>query len=850
MPESFKIPQWLVYDLHMHSFSSRPDRPERVKEMSATDFVQILSDNKVDVFSVTDHNCFDASFYADLSLAAKAKGMGLIYGSELTVYLPDEGHKHFHMGVYFSSEVKPGLVEKTIEELYRLGDGKNPTLFPTLGAIIQKLFTLKCAFVLIPEAKMLNEVYGKLKNDGKLEEIERHQIDGLQRVFGAYHAGDSFNESGVDNWALSFYQLSEDYRIFSSRFSEAALSNILSEVKRKFKDDSVELGTDAQDLYQIVCKYGKHYSFFHFSDWHNKENYSPHFKNYVFGSLENPFDTLALAIADPLSRIIVRPTSEPKPLILDSFIKEINFKVGDNKESIYFTPGLNAIVGQRASGKSFLLSVIKKLSDRNDPKLDEYSENLDIRPNSITAVDYGGHTLNLGNLADVAFVDQDAISGIYRHPKSLQSALKKYYPDPQKISWLGFDEILKLSRSIQKYDQNYRSLNSYLSFPEIVSSYNFLLIPKIESSTLAGSFDQTISDIQNLVTALKSNGFSADSLKKILASVEEAKNHYLYVTQAMNSLFAEINDQIIKERSALDADQATANQISTLYREGLNVIVSNFDRLLTAKKLVYQLNQFSPRLPDYSLRRHGKFLFASGFQIKGDSLSLKDSLFEKIFEGVSRTKFRGALTPNLFFQFLNGQVLLKANYSSPCSELDESFVTSSVEESDTLYEISDSGLMAADFMSREDLDKLENDRKMENITNSSLGRKSAAYLSIVIDEEKSILVFDQPEDNIDNIYIAETFVPLLKDKKKTRQLIFVTHNPSVAVYTDAFNYVYATNKDGVISYRNLLMEKPADREEIMSVLDGGRPSFFNRNEKYGEVLEEYLHGTKDHRRTN
>jgi hypothetical protein len=838
------LPQWLCFDLHTHSFSSRVDRPTRVTDMPAEDFVTTLQANHIDVFSVTDHNCFDPAFYAQLTSSAKAHGMGLIYGSELNVYLPGEDHHHFQMGVYFSPEVDPIILAQTLQDLYKLDSLGLPTQLPLLGTIIQKLFSLKCGFILIPECELLNHAYKILKEDGNLSEIERHQTDGLQRVFGAYHAGDSFNETKANNWAYSFFLLSKDYEDFAKTISVNDEKRILQEVKAKIKDPKITVCGQAQRLYGIIVEYGKHYSFFHFSDWHNKEPYPSRPKNYVFGSIESPFDTLALAIADPYSRIIVKSADEPKPVILSSFLKEMSFGINQKQQSIFFTPGLNAIVGQRASGKSLLLAMIKRLSDKNDKGLDDYLSSLQIDPSSITAKDYGDSSLNLGNLADVAFVDQDAITEIYRHPKSLQSALKDYYPNPQKIFWSSFDEILSLSRSVQLYNKNYRSLNAYLSFSGLNESYNYSIKGKIDSSKLLGVFDDAINNVQTLIGSLSSIGFQSSSVLKIKNELIALKSRYLYLAQAYNDLFTQIGDQIVQYKSELTVEQSTQNQVTTLYRESLSIISSNFDQMLVCKKLAYRLGSFAPILPDFSTRRYGNYLFASGFRIKEGAATLKDALLDKMFEGISRSKYKLPLATDLFFNFADGKIPLKANFNTPCDGLNEDFVNSSIEEENILYEILDESLAVPDFISRSDLDKHEKSRRIDNISSSSLGKKSAAYLSIVIDEDKSILVFDQPEDNIDNIYISKTLVPLLKRKKMSHQLIFVTHNPSVAVYTDAFNYIYVTNEDNIFTYRNLLLEKPKDREEILSILDGGRSSFFNRNEKYGEILEEYLHGTK------
>lgn len=139
-----------------------------------------------------------------------------------------------------------------------------------------------------------------------------------------------------------------------------------------------------------------------------------------------------------------------------------------------------------------------------------------------------------------------------------------------------------------------------------------------------------------------------------------------------------------------------------------------------------------------------------------------------------------------------------------------------------------------------DLKKHIEQNNIIDLTNSSPGMKSVAYLDMLFDLEEKILILDQPEDNIDNDYISNYLVPNIKEKKQVKQLIFVTHNPSVAVYGDAFNYIFVENNEE-IKYVNYLIENKEDKENLINILEGGRSSFSNRNKKFGNILgdEEY-----------
>ncbi|MDO8804466.1 MAG: hypothetical protein Q7R35_08540, partial [Elusimicrobiota bacterium] len=94
-----------------------------------------------------------------------------------------------------------------------------------------------------------------------------------------------------------------------------------------------------------------------------------------------------------------------------------------------------------------------------------------------------------------------------------------------------------------------------------------------------------------------------------------------------------------------------------------------------------------------------------------------------------------------------------------------------------------------------------------------------------------------PEDNLDNQTIFRTLVPSINDAKKRRQIIMVTHNPNLAVVADADQIIYThiekENKNKVI-YECGAIENPVMNKHILDVLEGTRPAFDSRDNKYQE----------------
>ncbi|MDQ7067548.1 MAG: hypothetical protein Q9M40_06025 [Sulfurimonas sp.] len=61
---------------------------------------------------------------------------------------------------------------------------------------------------------------------------------------------------------------------------------------------------------------------------------------------------------------------------------------------------------------------------------------------------------------------------------------------------------------------------------------------------------------------------------------------------------------------------------------------------------------------------------------------------------------------------------------------------------------------------------------------------------LLIDKGDIPLIIDQPEDNLDNESVFEYLVPYIKQAKQNRQIIIVTHNPNIAVVSDAEQIIY------------------------------------------------------------
>lgn len=125
-------------------------------------------------------------------------------------------------------------------------------------------------------------------------------------------------------------------------------------------------------------------------------------------------------------------------------------------------------------------------------------------------------------------------------------------------------------------------------------------------------------------------------------------------------------------------------------------------------------------------------------------------------------------------------------------------------------------------------------KKLEQL---SPGERGAVLLIfyLLLDKDISPLLIDQPEDNLDNQSVANILVPYIKMAKKRRQVIMVTHNPNLAVVSDAELVIYVNidkENNNKFSYFSGGIENALINEKIQDILEGTSKAFRIRDSKY------------------
>ena len=147
--------------------------------------------------------------------------------------------------------------------------------------------------------------------------------------------------------------------------------------------------------------------------------------------------------------------------------------------------------------------------------------------------------------------------------------------------------------------------------------------------------------------------------------------------------------------------------------------------------------------------------------------------------------------------------------------------------------------------------------KGDNLLNMSPGKKGTVLLILFLQISSSEypILIDQPEDNLDNRTIYDLLCKIIKQKKKERQIIIVSHNANLVVTTDAENVIIANQRgeegnlepgqtrfeyvNGSLEHSfprsksiNSELHCQGIREHVCDILEGGNEAFKQRERKY------------------
>ena len=122
----------------------------------------------------------------------------------------------------------------------------------------------------------------------------------------------------------------------------------------------------------------------------------------------------------------------------------------------------------------------------------------------------------------------------------------------------------------------------------------------------------------------------------------------------------------------------------------------------------------------------------------------------------------------------------------------------------------------------------------KDISELSTGQRCTVVLPIVLRHTERLLIVDQPEDHIDNAFIADTLIRAVLARNANGQIIFSTHNANIPVLGNADRVIHL-GSDGRRGFAvaAAALNEPAVVSAITTVMEGGAEAFERRASFYG-----------------
>tara|TARA_R110002049_G_scaffold187779_1_gene356051 strand:+ start:3287 stop:6106 length:2820 start_codon:yes stop_codon:yes gene_type:complete len=439
-------------------------------------------------------------------------------------------------------------------------------------------------------------------------------------------------------------------------------------------------------------------------------------------------------------------------------------------------------------------------------------------------------------------------SGIKTQINKLNEEIK-ILQEKSQISQEDLDTFNQANTQIKEKSAAIDTLNKDIaklkSLKDISIQINEILIENIINPTLK-------KDIEILSTT-KTNAYKTDWAVEVDKRIKGQETQILKLTQESKVLEASIKDM----KEALKDQNALNELMKDLAKEEklLLQIVEHQKEITNANTLITKNIQL---LADYNSDYYMLYLGAK------DSVDLSDFDDELSFDIL--TKFKKEDFQESYVQkSFDGRATASRDYDYLTQ-----YEFAALEEHKTFLKAEALKIIKGEIPKRKGLTNKEvitslftnwfmHDYKVtfqdDDISDMSPGKKSFVLLRLLIDLDDSQcpILIDQPEDDLDNRSIYNQVVKFLRKRKKTRQIIIVTHNPNLVLGADA-ELIIVANQDGEgtknrthpfeyisgsIEYTKAednditeVLYKRGVQEHICDVLEGGPEAFDKRKKKY------------------
>lgn len=345
-------------------------------------------------------------------------------------------------------------------------------------------------------------------------------------------------------------------------------------------------------------------------------------------------------------------------------------------------------------------------------------------------------------------------------------------------------------------------------------------------------FDLKINKIPNLIDKITRIKEKAESeIKPLLLKIKEKESLDLF-TKKINierEKLSKINGlQQVIDKLLADAKENLSN-LQTNYAELMRLYQ---DYIIELSSEQYSISDDMKIIPKLSFNKDGFDKFIDNFDMRGNLQLLIGEAYNPI----------EIFTFNSESHIENINTIFTNTKKENCPKTKKG-----ITKKDILYTLYDDYFFI-------DYEIIYNN---DEIIKMSPGKRGLVLLNLLLHLSNAShpILIDQPEDNLDNRTIYEQLNKFIKERKKTRQILLVTHNANLVVSADSECVIVANQtgqiKDGEneeyqFEYINNALEysfeKKPDacllksmgiRQHVCEILEGGQDAFKEREIKYG-----------------
>jgi len=858
---------WLRADFHLHTKADKEFIYRGEDNSFVSDYVNKLSQEKIGVAAITNHNKFDLNEYKALSKKARKQEIYLLPGVELSV---NDGANGIHCLVIFnpiewlenSTDYINSFINQTFagKHNYQNENGRsNDSLIET----IKKLDAFeKDYFIIMAHIESGSGFYKEL-NGGRISEL------GKQPIFRKAVLG----------------------------FQKVRTRDIIHKLNLWLDNDLPAFveGSDAKSIEEIGI-----------GNSTNNVTQKTYLKIGAFN-----FEAIKYALLDQQYRQAPK-TSKP----INGYIKSISFKGGKlDGSTLHLNHSMNNLIGIRGSGKSSILEAIR------------YSLDIDLTEKQNVDYDYKTKLVNAllgsgGKIISVLVDDQgkeyiaEKILGdrtnIYKDGE-LQLGLKPnaivkkpIYFGQKDLSQIGDslsteyliskligDRLLNKKREVEEKNQDViriinelekidskvvrkadieakqaelkikiqvfkdnqidKKLEKQISFEKDanfikrIDNFEVKIIDALDEFIKEyDSFDsykryvskENTNDVEKIVQSLIEFENIFDGLNEVLGKLIDKRlefdkydNEFILKYNELKEEFSKIKrninlpniqaDDYVKYSKEIDLSKAQLSELDKLSKKKKELETQLKQTLISLQNLWH--NEFVIVQEEIKKVNDEQDSIKITVDFKGNKQDFKSYLKENLRGSNLRDNNIQTITDNY-----NDMIAVYEDLNKPNSTVSTSL---SDVQLHIFKEYFNSNIEA--FLTYRTPDKFEIIYRNRSLNEHSLGQRASALIIFLLTlRESDLIIIDQPEDDLDNQTIYNDVIKVLKELKNTTQFIFATHNPNIPVLGDCEQVVSCRYDSNIIETNLGSIDDETIRKEIVNIMEGGKEAFNNRKRIY------------------